>query len=104
MLCNNDTAADQCVKNGHFKSLNNNRADVDIVTSGPGYSAGYSALHLAGYDNKLETLKILAENGADLDLKTPEGKTIFDIAVSHDHPDGRMKNYLKKFNENVKTL
>lgn len=91
---NNSETALALIKNG---------TNIDRLTSGPGYSSGYSALHLAGYRTSLETMMILAENGADLNLKTPEGKTIFDIALSHDHPDNRMKNYLQKFNRTDKS-
>lgn len=55
---------------------------------------GYSALHHASASGKLETVKLLVENRAKINLKTRGGETPRSLAVSSGH--AKVGDYLKK--------
>jgi ankyrin repeat protein len=49
--------------------------------------AGYTALHQAAVDGKIDSVRLLLSKGADVTVRTKKGRTAEDLAKSHDHPD-----------------
>jgi ankyrin repeat protein len=47
--------------------------------------AGYTALHAAAQNGDLDTIRALLLGGADLTLKSEDGKTALDIAMDAGH-------------------
>ena len=48
---------------------------------------GFTALHLAGHNNRPETARVLLEHGADRTIKTKYGDTAADLARSKGNDD-----------------
>jgi len=48
---------------------------------------GWTAVHLAAFLNNFDTLNLLIESGADLQLRNSHEMTCFDEMVRNDHSD-----------------
>lgn len=79
--------------------------DIESRSAHPG-SKGNTALHLAVWRDRLDTVKLLVERGASLESTNPDGDTAFDLARRAQkegsewtpHETSRVLNYLEKFN------